>query len=398
MNDSAMVGARVREARKRIGLTQQELARSSGVSVSLVRKLEQGEYGGVRLETVRKLAVVLGLATSALMSQPDAPEPDVGDAGRWEPLRRAIDGEHREQPGGAPTLEGVRSALAEVMPLLVDGRFTETGTLLPTLLHDADVLVSASPSSARITAKSLRAQARQLAGSLMLHAWQFDAANRAFDMAMGDACDPLTAMSVVEERCWGLIRQGRLTETRELAFRWAELAEPKMSVASRDQMAAWGRLLMRASAAAVRDNRPDEARDALRLVQMAAACAGRDYVLSYSPWHVFGPVTASVTAAENAAKSGQPDVTLAIARQLEGAALRRVHRFSPSHRLDVAHAHTTLRQYPEAIKVLQELRQARPQWLPQQRYARDILAAVITRRRTLTNEMRDLAMFLRLPL
>jgi len=136
-------------------------------------------------------------------------------------------------------------------------------------------------------------------------------------------------------------------------------------------MAAWGRLLMRASAAAVRDNRPDEARDALRLVEMAAACAGRDFVLSYSPWHVFGPVTASVTAAENAAKAGQPDVTLAIARQLEGGSLRRVHRFSPSHRLDVAHAHATLRQYPEAIKVLQELRQARPQWLPQQRYARD---------------------------
>jgi transcriptional regulator with XRE-family HTH domain len=48
MNDGAVVGAPVREARKRIGLTQQELARSSGVSVSLITKLEQGEYGGVR--------------------------------------------------------------------------------------------------------------------------------------------------------------------------------------------------------------------------------------------------------------------------------------------------------------------------------------------------------------
>ena len=82
----------------------------------------------------------------------------------------------------------------------------------------------------------------------------------------------------------------------------------------------------------------------------------------------------------------------------ECSSLRRVHRFSPSHRLDVAHAHVTLRHYPEAIKVLQELRQARPQWLPQQRYARDILTTVITRRRTLTGEMRELAGFLRLPL
>lgn len=398
MGESADVGVRVREARKRIGLTQQELARSSGVSVSLVRKLEQGEYGRVRLETVRKLAVVLGVATSGLMSEPDAPEPDAGDGVRWEPLRRALDGADGEQPLAEPTAGGVRSALAECVPLLLDTRIAELGAVMPSLLRDADALVLTSPASARLAAKSLRSQVRQVAGALLLHAWQFDAAERAFDMAMGDACDPLAAMSVVEERCWGLIRQGRLAETRELALLWADLAEPKMSVASREHWAAWGRLLMRASAAAVRDNRPDEARDALRLVRMAGACAPRDFVLSRSPWHVFGPITASVTTAENAAVAGQPRVTLAIARQLEAASMRRVHRFSPSHRLDVAHAYASLRLYPEAIGVLQELRRARPEWLPQQRYARDILGTVITRRRTLTSEMRDLATFVRLPL
>src|SRR5258708_16214754 len=43
---------------------------------------------------------------------------------------------------------------------------------------------------------------------------------------------------------------------------------------------------------------------------MAGTCTQRDFALSYSPWHVFGPVTASVSAAENAAVSGQPRVTL----------------------------------------------------------------------------------------
>lgn len=378
MGESTDVGVRVREARKRIGLTQQDLARSSAVSVSLIRKLEQGEYGRVRLETVRKLAVVLGVATSALMSEPDAPEPEAGDGARWEPVRRALEGAYGEQPSGEPTADGVRSALGEVVPLLLDTRIAELGAVMPRLLRDADALVLACPASARLAVKSLRSQVRQVAGALMLHAWQFDAAERAFDMAMGDACDPLTAMSVVEERCWGLIRQGRLAETRELAFWWADLAEPKMSAAGREQWAAWGRLPMRGAAAAVRDNRPDEARDALRLVRMAGACARSDFALSYSPWHVFGPVTASVTAAENAAVSGQPRVTLAIATQLDAGSMRRVHRFSPSHRLDVAHAHASLRQCPEAISVLQELRRARPQWLAQQRYARDILSTAVT--------------------
>jgi len=98
------------------------------------------------------------------MSEPDAPEPDAVDAGQWEPVRRAIDGEHREQPDAMPTLAGVRSALAGAMPLLVDSRFAEMGAVLPALLRDADALVSASPASARMAAKSLRAQARQLAG------------------------------------------------------------------------------------------------------------------------------------------------------------------------------------------------------------------------------------------
>lgn len=64
----------------------------------------------------------------------------------------------------------------------------------------------------------------------------------------------------------------------------------------------------------------------------------------------------------------------------------------------MAAAHVALRQYPEAVTVLQELRRERPQWLPQQRYAGRILEAIIGRRRTLTPEMLDLADYLRLPL
>jgi predicted transcriptional regulator len=41
-------------------LCEEELAASSGVSVPLIRKMEQGEYGGIRLETVRKILVVDG--------------------------------------------------------------------------------------------------------------------------------------------------------------------------------------------------------------------------------------------------------------------------------------------------------------------------------------------------
>jgi alkylhydroperoxidase/carboxymuconolactone decarboxylase family protein YurZ len=167
--------------------------------------------------------------------------------------------------------------------------------------------------------------------------------------------------------------------------------------AGREELAAWGRLLVRASAAAVRDNRPGEAAEALRLAGMAAAGTGGDFQLPYAPWHVFGPVTVSVMAAENAMILDRPGEALAIAREVEDARVP-VVRYAPSHRLDVAAAHAALRQYPEAVGVLRELRRTRPEWLPRQRYAADILGKIVQRRRTLTPDMRELAGFLRLAL
>ena len=215
------------------------------------------------------------------------------------------------------------------------------------------------------------------------------------DWRLADAQDPLTAASVTEERCWGLIRQGRLAETRVLAFRWADEAEPRMSRASREELAAWGRLLVRGGAAAVRDNRPDEAEQALRLARMAARGARRDFLLPYSPWHVFGPSSVAITMAEHAVIARQPQAVLEIDGRLQKS---RTMRFAPSHRLDVAHAHAMLHHDDQAIAELEELRRKRPEWLAHQRHAADIIQMMIRRRRSLTAGMRTLADAVNLPL
>jgi transcriptional regulator with XRE-family HTH domain len=392
VNQGHGTGDKLRNARKRRGLTQRELSRLSGVSISLITKLEQGEYGQPRLETLHRLAAALRVPTSTLATGPDAPTPSHDSAALWEPVRQALEGRPEQEPAETPTLEGMRSAFRGVLPLLLASKFTQMVTVMPALLRDADALVASAPADAQPGSRTLRAQVRQVAGSLMTHTWQFQTADLAFSLALEDANDPLTAMSVIEEQCWGLIRQGKLTQTRELAFRWADDNEPRIS-AGRNELAAWGRLLIRASTAAVRDNRPAEAHQALRLARMAAAGTGQDFVLPYAPWHVFGPMTVSVVAAENSTIQDKPETTLAIAGRIEGT---RVLRYAPSHRLDVAQAYATLRQYPEAIDVLQQLRRARPQWLPHQRHAADILTKIIRRRRTLTPEMRGLADFMQL--
>jgi len=392
--DVVAIGGRLREARKRRGLTQRELARLAGVSVSLIRKLEQGDYdNGLRLETVRKLAVALSVPTSALAVGGSPPPPDQESVTRWEPVRQALEGAAGGEPDWEPTLAGVRMAAGEAIRLFRDNSLTDLAGLLPPLLADADALVASNTNGVQVTARAERSRIRVVAGSLLVHTWQFPAAERAFTLAMEDADGPLAQVAVIGQRCFALSRQGLLAECRELAVRGAGEAEPRLSAATREELAAWGGLLLWGAGASARDNRPDDADAMIRLARAAAAAAGGDFVPPHAPWHRFGPSVVAVAEAESAVIQDRPDRALAIGRRLSPMA----HQY-PRHRLDVAAAHASLRQYPEAVEVLRDLRRTRPQWLPQQRYAARILSDVIGRRRSLTAEMRDLADYLRLPL
>ncbi len=253
------MGDRIREARKRRGLTQRELARLSGVSLSYIRKLEQDSYdGGVRLETVHRLAVALRVATSALATAGDAPTPDAADVTRWEPVAHAVDSS-ADDADREPTLAGVAAASRQAVRLFRDSRLSDLAALLPPLLRDADALVAATTSGVQAQARAERSGVRVLAGSLLVHTWQFDAAERAFALAHDDAGSPLAQITVVGQQCFSLTRQGRLAECRDLAIRYADAAEPRLSTATRDDLAAWGDLLLGAAGASVRDNRPEDA-------------------------------------------------------------------------------------------------------------------------------------------
>jgi transcriptional regulator with XRE-family HTH domain len=54
--DDATLGDRIRAVRMRRGLTQKELTAASGVSLSLLKKLESGALTTARPETLRTLA------------------------------------------------------------------------------------------------------------------------------------------------------------------------------------------------------------------------------------------------------------------------------------------------------------------------------------------------------
>ncbi|WP_327697342.1 helix-turn-helix transcriptional regulator [Streptomyces sp. NBC_00459] len=386
---SANLGKRLQEVRKRRGMTQRQLASESGVSLSLIRKLEQGERADTRLETARRLARTLRVPTTSLITEHrDEPEETApGSAERWEAVRRALVAPvHADGMGDEPTVAGVREALEAALPLFSGDRFAELSVILPLLLRDAD-LVADSGNEGR----AIRVRLAQLTGWLLTQTRQFEAADIALARSLDDASDRLQAAATVSTQCWLLLRRGRLAEARELSTRWADEIEPRISRATPAELSAWGWLLLRSSAAAIRDNRPGEAEDSLRYANSAAVAMGREFAPRDDFLQAFGPVTVALKRAENAMVVDKPDLVLKLSARIPTGGMRPTSNNRNRHLLDVAEAHARSRDYAQTVEVLQGIRADAPQWLPNQRYARDIFGRVIARRRTLTPEMRSLA-------
>jgi len=69
--------ARLRQARERALLTQEELAQRSGVAKSTVNRLEQG-LQEARISTARRLANALGVTAADLMAEESRTTADRG--------------------------------------------------------------------------------------------------------------------------------------------------------------------------------------------------------------------------------------------------------------------------------------------------------------------------------
>ncbi|MGA5762793.1 helix-turn-helix domain-containing protein [Nonomuraea bangladeshensis] len=384
-----MLGERLQSYRKLRGLSQRELAARSGVALSLIRKVEQGERKSVRIETVRAWATALDVTTTALLGPVPETEQQSGDGDRLAPLRQALQGAAPADVEDVPTPDGLRSAIASAVRLYHDDAYAELTTILPVLVKEAQTLVEHGGPEAL----AIRARVLQLVGSLATQTRVFDVAELALEGAVADAIetgDRMEAASAVITLCWLLLRQRRLDEARSRAVDWADEIEPRMSRATSTELSAWGWLLLRGSAAAIRDNRPDEADDMMRLALSGAVRMGREHGSYHEYFTTFGPATVQMKRVENAIIEHQPERALRLAREVPPG-LRPTSDNRNRHFLDVANAHIMLREYDKALDILSQLAGEAPTWLPNQRYAQDMLRTIVGRRRTLTPEMRKLA-------
>ena len=397
------LGERLGKLRRRRGLTQEQLAAASAVSVAAIRKIERDAQATARLATLHRLATVLDVPTTALLAAPKLrPGKTTDDPGlrtirqALQPIRSVNGIVFADDVDTPPSPGSLRESLRTANRVYQGDDYDAVLRLVPALLAESRALVRESEGDALLSAQSMLAQVYQLAGGVLTQLRHTDLAAFALDEAIrtaGDAGDALTAASAVVSQCWVLLRQARLDEAEQLAVSTADAVEPSFRTATRSQLATWGWLALRASAAASRNNRPVEAEDLIRTASAAATRIGPDFIDYHEYWASFGPVTVAYKHVENKVVEHDAHAALALARRIPpDPAARPTSNNRNRHLLDLAWAHVQLRHYTEATSILLTINRAAPEWLRYQRFAKDTASRIVARRsRPLPPELVGLA-------
>ncbi len=409
MVDTGPLGKNLRESRRRGGYSQEELAERSNLSVSTIRKIEQG--GSARIETLHTLARTLGIETSSLFGA-KAPEPVGPDEEKNKVsllrLRQVltpgigingkIDADSSLQSTGTSS-DDLRGELVHATTLYHADEFESMALILPEMILTANSLMQAAPEEQWAEALKLRANVYQLVGWFLTQVRQYDLAYVAIREAIADAVeaqDRLIAAAGAISQCWLFIRQGRFVDAETLAGSTASQIEPRISSATVRELSAWGWLLLRGSAAAVRNNREDVSDDFLRLAEVAAVRIGNQEGGEYHQyWSTFDIRTVRMKKAEALMVTGDARGVLRISEDIRSKMRNSRSDNHSRHLLDVASAHASLRDFQDSIDIMISLRENAPEWLRHQRKSQDILSKILrSRKRRLTRELRELANFL----
>jgi transcriptional regulator with XRE-family HTH domain len=358
--------ARIRKARD---LSQAQLAASASVAVDTVARIERAERQTTRPTTVTKLAAALGVTPSVLLGV--LPLAHGASDGSMSALRQAITASE-EIPGLSDFTDP-----AEVLPLgaltgiahdawraYVDGRHAELLNALPALLVDARRLTRATQDDAKAAAHRVLSTAYRLgagiAGRFGLDDLAWTSAERALGAArQSDSPDLQSAISL-RYLVWTLVRQGRTEDAERVAVKAAERVEPRMLNRDRVRAGVFGNLLFNAATAAIRSGRGDRANDLLAVAQSAAVRSGLDHATEAA---IFGPRVAALQAVDHAARLGDPETALRLAKRVPAVHGEVPAFWEAGHRLVLAAAAAELRDDRRALTHLAQARDLAPDWV-----------------------------------
>ncbi|MHC0433907.1 helix-turn-helix domain-containing protein [Streptomyces sp. O3] len=365
------LGDRVARLRRLADLTQEALAERSGVSVDVIRKLEQKRKHSARLPTLHALSKGLGVELTALLGDP----PGVPSSGEADPpqlvaVRRAIMPPlfaPPPEPSGAEglSLARLRAEIAEGWTLYHDAEFGRLMDVLPGILGDARLATAVGGGDARAAGQAALGKTLQLGGHLAIRLGKSDLALASLERAMdaaGRSSDPLLAPMVSNSVAWAYQRQNRLDDAEHIAVYAADGVEREHGHTA-EGVRVWGGLLMSAATSAARSGDYGTANE---MMVEAERAAGRLSTLPPAAngkmVSVFSKSSVRIERVRLAVQHTRPEQALSLAR-----GMRLSRDTPPSWRtwllLDVARAHTDVGDARGAVKALEALRRVAPAWM-----------------------------------
>ncbi|MFC4332577.1 helix-turn-helix domain-containing protein [Streptomyces andamanensis] len=352
-------------------LTQEELAERSGVSVDVIRQLEQGRKHSARLPTLHALANGLGVELTTLLGDPPAVSSTGEDDGpRFVAVRRAVmpvlGGPAPQPPGPGFSPDRLRERIAKGWTQYHSAEFDTVMKALPDLIADARSAAASGDEGERGAGFAALGKALQLAGHVAVRMGKTDLAlislERATDAA-GRSSDPLLPAMTANSMAWTYQRQGRLEDALSVALRAADDLAGAGRTDSADGLKVWGGLTMSAATSAARSGDYERAaammetaeKEAVRVAELPDG--GDSRMVS-----VFSPSSVRIERVRLAVQYGHPQDALALAK-----GMRLSKDTPPSWRtwllLDVARAHTDIGDAAGAVKTLESLRRVAPTWM-----------------------------------
>lgn len=388
------IGHRIRQLRGNL-LTQVELAERAGVSVDLIRKLEQERRHTASITSLHRIARALDVDTAELLAKAMPLPSDAGPESGVAAIRRALtavdDLLDVDDARDAPDAADAERTLTYAWGCYWTGRYELLAGLLPGAVVGLRAADRQAATSDRPAAAERLAELFQITGCTLVHLGYPDpsfVALRAGLDAADRGADPLRAATLRGSLAWLLLTQGRFSEARRLAVHAAERAEPP-GAAPPPAVSVFGSLLLTGATAAGRDGQRAEAAGLLDAAGEAASRLGgvdrNDYETAFGPSQVtmqtvdVHVVTEEFGEALTAARRMPRDAGLPLAAQCR-------------HLADLALAHTRLGHDQRALDTLLTMQQAAPDWSRYQTLPRQVVRELLERkRRVRTPGLRELA-------
>jgi transcriptional regulator with XRE-family HTH domain len=377
VDDTSMIGARVRAVRVRQGMSLGALAAATGLSKAHLSRIERGERSLDRRSTLQTIADALRTPVAELTGQPFAPRNQAENTAHAAALaiRDVLMGtELGEDPGGSGRpMSVLERELWRVERLAEASDYAGFGPLLPALLTDAHAAIAGDDRQAGLSllVRCCFAVERLCKGT-GYHELAWIAAERALAAArLSDDPTLIGATNVL--RGFALVWTGARPRERALAIVTRGAEELSRHPTTDDGAEVLGMLHLVASLAHTVAGRPGLAGDRMQEALALAAHTGDGNAFGLC----FGPTNVGAWRVALAVEQGEGGAVAELAAQVNEAMLPPFRRASMLTDLGRGLARERGR-HEEAIQVLLRAEALAPHQVHGDPFAREAVAALLT--------------------